>query len=412
MSDITVIHNARLTQTQGQLSERYKITIADEKVILVEPMATTHDTARANLREDLDDTDASQSGAAKLIDVAGDWITLGAVDLQINGALGLAFPDLRTQSFERLEQICEFLWQQGIDSFCPTLVTTSVQNFQGALSAIQQFQQQQKNTPHTAKIIGAHLEGPFLNPAKRGAHPQQFLQQLSLENVKTLVGDFSDTISIMTLAPECATDDNDIIAWLIHQGITVSLGHSLATAAQASCAFDQGATMVTHAFNAMPGLHHRKPGMLGAGLTDSRVSSGVIADGQHICPSMLELLLRSERGRRHRAVSGLFLVSDALSPLGLPDGTYPWDEREITVVDGTARLANGTLSGTTLSLIRGAQNLVDWDLCEAEEAIALVTQAPRSAIGLTDNILHHRPERLLRWQSHADNSLTWQRLAV
>lgn len=401
MSDITVIHNARLLQTPEQSSERYKITIDERKVRSIEPMAAVPITTDVGL------PDIGVPEGANVIDVEGDWISLGAVDLQINGALGLAFPDLRPQAFEKLEQICNLLWQQGVDSFCPTLVTTSLDNFHGALSAIQQFQQQQKDTPRTAKILGAHLEGPFLNAAKRGAHPEQFLQPLSLETVKTVIGDFSETVSIMTLAPECATEEG-VIQWLTSQGITVSLGHSLATAAQANLAFEQGATMVTHAFNAMPGLHHREPGLLGAALTDTRVSSGFIADGQHICPTMLELLLRAGKSNTHEGRSGLFLVSDALSPLGLPDGKYPWDSREIEVVNGTARLPDGTLSGTTLSLIKGAQNLVTWGLCEASEAIALVTQAPRNAmelIGLTQG----SEACFIRWKA-SDQQLSWKRL--
>ncbi|MFK8184791.1 MAG: N-acetylglucosamine-6-phosphate deacetylase [Phormidesmis sp.] len=395
MSDITVIHNARLLETTEQPSERYKITIAKGKVKAVERV-----TAKGTAPQ-------REHASAHIIDVAGDWISLGAVDLQINGALGLAFPDLRAHAFEQLEQICNLLWQQGVDSFCPTLVTTSLANFHGALSAIQQFKQQQKDTPRTAKILGAHLEGPFLNAAKRGAHPEQFLQTLSLDNVKTVIGEFVDTISIMTLAPECATE-NGVIEWLTGQGITVSLGHSLATSAQATEAFEQGATMITHAFNAMPGLHHREPGLLGAALTDARAYSGFIADGQHICPTMLNLLLRTGRGSQQAGLGGLFLVSDALSPLGLPDGTYPWDTREITVVNGTARLADGTLSGTTLSLIKGAQNLVEWGLCEPSEAIALVTQSPRQAIGL-DTLVKGKTASLLRWQSN-NEQLHWKRL--
>ena len=347
--------------------------------------------------------------SANVIDLAGDWVTLGAVDLQINGALGLAFPDLRLGDEERLQAICELLWQQGVSAFCPTLVTTSSENFEGSLSAIRDFQRQADDGAGAAKIMGAHLEGPFLNEAKRGAHPSEYLQPLTLERVKRLIGDSVDCISIVTLAPEIAEESAEIAAvvtWLREQNIVVSLGHSLATAKQANDVFEQGATMVTHAFNAMPGLHHREPGLLGAALVDERVSCGFIADGQHVCKTMLDLLLRTDIGRDES--SGLFLVSDALSPLGLPDGTYPWDSREIEVVSGTARLADGTLSGTTLSLVKGAQNLVEWGLCEVEDAIALVTRAPRQAIGLSDLELGS-PAHLLRWSQPSETrALTWQ----
>lgn len=351
------------------------------------------------------------------IDMAGDWVSLGAFDLQINGALGLAFPDLRTENSDKLQAICDWLWRQGVDGFCPTLVTTSRENFQGSLRAIAHFQTQQntQNRP-TAKVLGAHLEGPFLNIEKRGAHPADFLQPLTLDNVKSVIGDFAEAVGIVTLAPELSEHSSEhleVIEWLTAQDIIVSLGHSLATAEQANQAFDSGASMITHAFNAMPGLHHRQPGLLGAAMADARVFCGFIADGQHISSTMLDLLLRMGRGGQDESakrLGGLFLVSDALSPLGLPDGFYPWDSREIEVVKGTARLSDGTLSGTTLPLIEGAKNLVKWGLCSADEAIALVTQSPRQAIGLPV-LSPGSPATLLRW--HLDElarSLTWRRI--
>ncbi|MEL6552891.1 MAG: N-acetylglucosamine-6-phosphate deacetylase [Cyanobacteria bacterium J06621_11] len=394
MSDSTVILNARLPQRTGL----YQIAIQAGKISWIE-------------RSDQSVVPRSVEANAVLLDVEGDWITLGAVDLQINGALGLAFPDLRLDRLDQLQKICELLWQQGVSAFCPTLVTTSIENFHGSLAALQSFQQSQAGAASngSAQVLGAHLEGPFLNEAKRGAHPANYLQPLNLNTVKTAMGDFASVIRIVTLAPEQATDD--VVSWLSAQGITVSLGHSLATAEQATQAFDQGATMVTHAFNAMPGLHHREPGLLGVALTDARVSCGFIADGQHICPSMLDLLLRVGRGNRDRCMAGLFLVSDALSPLGLPDGKYPWDSREIEVVNGTARLADGTLSGTTLPLIDGALNLVKWGLCEVEEAIALVTEAPRKAIGLP-TLSVNSPAHLLRWAHKTEKKHVWKRLSV
>ncbi|MEO1621407.1 MAG: N-acetylglucosamine-6-phosphate deacetylase [Cyanobacteria bacterium J06632_3] len=394
MSDTTVIRNAHLPKRAGL----YQIVVVDG---VVRSLSSVDELTDGNAK--------ATSPSANVIDVAGDWVTLGAVDLQINGALGLAFPDLRLGDEERLQAICKLLWQQGVSAFCPTLVTTSLDNFEGSLTAIRDFQRQADGGAGAAKIIGAHLEGPFLNEAKRGAHPSEYLQPLTLERVKRLIGDFVDCISIVTLAPEIAKESAEIAAvvtWLREQNIVMSLGHSLATAKQANDVFAQGATMVTHAFNAMPGLHHREPGLLGAALVDERVSCGFIADGQHVCKTMLDLLLRTDMGRDES--SGLFLVSDALSPLGLPDGTYPWDSREIEVVAGTARLSDGTLSGTTLPLIQGAQNLVEWGLCEAEEAISLVTSAPRQAIGLPDLELGS-PAHLLRWsQPPETRALTWQ----
>jgi len=344
----------------------------------------------------------------QVLDVAGDWISLGGVDLQINGALGLAFPDLQKQDVPKLQEICQFLWQQGVDAFLPTLVTTSVENIQRSLSIIADFVQGQTLTEQpSAQILGVHLEGPFLNPQKRGAHPSEYLLPLTIDQLKRVLGNYADIVKVITLAPELDTT-GQAIPYLRSLGITVSLGHSQATAAEAKRAFQQGATMVTHAFNAMPGLHHREPGLLGAALVNPGVKCGLIADGQHICPTMIQVLLRAGCYEQ-----GVFLVSDALAPLGLPDGVYPWDKRQISVKNGTARLPDGTLAGTTLPLLTGVQNLVRWGICEVGSAITLATKAPRQAIGLSGLTLGQPFSQLLRWHlDAATQELTWQRVRV
>jgi len=383
----------------------------------------------------------------QVLDVAGDWISLGGVDLQINGALGLAFPDLTLENSHFLVNIAQYLWEMGVDAFFPTIVTTSVENLQRSLAVIADFVQSQKEEVERlaqedqgqedqgqedqgqeelslsslplvfsppdlpiassigcAKILGVHLEGPFLNFQKRGAHPGEYLLPLNVEEIKRILGDYADIVKIITLAPELDAT-GEVIPYLRSLGITVSLGHSQATAAQAQHAFELGATMVTHAFNAMPPLHHREPGLLGVAITHPDVKCGFIADGQHISPTMLQILLRASGYEQ-----GLFLVSDALAPLGLPDGVYHWDSRQIEVNNGTARLPDGTLSGTTLPLLVGVQNLVKWGVCDVELAIALATVAPRLAVGLP-GIVQGQPAHLLRWHfDEATKELFWQRI--
>ena len=341
-----------------------------------------------------------------LIDVAGDWVSLGGVDLQINGGLGLAFTDVETGHMASLQEICQFLWRQGIDAFLPTLVTTSVEKIQRSLAVFADFVTTQHQEQPTAQILGVHLEGPFLNSPKRGAHPAEYLLPLTIDNVKRVLGDYAHVVKVITLASELDST-REVIPYLRSLGITVSLGHSLATATQAEEAFKLGASMVTHAFNAMPALHHREPGLLGAALVHPDVYCGMIADGQHVCPTMIQLLLRAGCYDK-----GLFLVSDALAPIGLADGIYPWDTRQIEVKNGTAWLPDGTLSGTTLPLLVGVENVVKWGLCGVEEAIALATESPRKAISLP-GIAAGQPAQLLRWHlEEATLKLTWQRLTL
>jgi N-acetylglucosamine-6-phosphate deacetylase len=382
-----LIENAQIIGHEGL----YQLAIATGKINQIKEMSATSSTATL-----LRLTDIPQ------LDLQGDWLSLGGIDLQINGALGLAFPDLVATDLPKLKQICDFLWQQGVDGFLPTIVTTAVDKIQRSLATIAQFMATQDKT-NTAQVLGVHLEGPFLNYQKRGAHPEKYLLPLTIENIQQVLGEYSQIVKVITLAPELDSS-NTAITYLRNQNIIVSLGHSLATASQAQEAFSQGASMVTHAFNAMPSLHHRQPGLLGAAIVNPDVYCGLIADGNHVCPTMLEIILKASNYEQ-----GIFLVSDALSPIGLAEGVYPWDERQITVTQGTARLADGTLSGTTLPLLVGVENLVKWG-CDLEKAIAMATTSPRKAINLLD-IAVGQQANLLRWHwDEAQQKLSWLRL--
>lgn len=163
--------------------------------------------------------------------------------------------------------------------------------------------------------------------------------------------------------------------------------------------------MVTHAFNAMPPLYHRQPGLLGEAIINKDVYCGLIADGSHVCPTMMEILLRASGYER-----GVFLVSDALAPMGLAEGIYPWDKRKIEVKNGTAHLASGQLAGTTLPLLEGVKNLVKWGLADVGSAIASATEAPRKAVGLP-GLSPGQQANFLRWTwDDYKKSLTWQRI--
>ena len=321
----------------------------------------------------------------------------GAIDLQINGALGVPFNDLNPDRAIKLPEICRFLYQQGLDGFLPTLVTASIEQTHRSLFFLAEAiaDQKQNPDPRTAKILGIHLEGPFLHPEKRGAHPQQHLLPLNLDTLQQVLGDYTEIIKIVTLAPEL-DPIGETIKYLRDRQIIVSLGHSTANAEQTRDAIAQGATMVTHAFNAMPSLHHRDVGLLGEAILSDRLWCGLIADGIHVSPQMVNLL--------HRMTNKIFLVSDALAPLGLPDGVYPWDDRPISIKNGTARLPDGTLSGTTIPLLDSVNNLVKWQICEPHQAIASAIAAPRLAMNMALDPTTQR----LAWYQTPSGQLIWQ----
>ncbi|TGG88486.1 MAG: N-acetylglucosamine-6-phosphate deacetylase [Aphanocapsa feldmannii 288cV] len=333
----------------------------------------------------------------------GDWLSPAGVDLQINGAMGLSFADLTPEQLPQLDQCLDWLWRQGLEAICPTLVTAAPGQIRRALGQLQAARVRHRAS--RCRLLGAHLEGPFLAASMRGAHPAALLQPLTLERVAGLIEGFEADIAMITLAPELEPDQRSL-QWLAARGMQVCLGHSEADAAMARRAFSAGAAMVTHAFNGMVPPHHRAPGVVGAACLTPGVALGLIADGTHVHPDMAVLLQRM-------AGPDLVLVSDALAPLGLPDGCYPWDQRQIDVAEGICRLPDGTLAGTALPLLEGVRNLARWS-ADLQSAILAATWRPRRALGERRRL----PELLqglplcqaLRWHGSSDK-LSWERAA-
>ncbi|MEI8251487.1 MAG: N-acetylglucosamine-6-phosphate deacetylase [Synechococcus sp. ELA057] len=355
----------------------------------------------------LDPLDGSTRAAAE--DWQGDWISPMGVDLQINGGLGLAFPELTAADLPRVEQLLERLWDDGVEAIAPTLVTCAVEPLRQGLAVLAEARRRHRSG--RCRLLGAHLEGPFLAPERRGAHPSQHLATPNLEALEQRIGGFSGgpgweepaDIALMTLAPELEGSEAVIVA-LRRRGVVVSLGHSAASEAQAQASFEVGVRMLTHCFNAMPDMHRRAPGPVAAALLRSDVHLGLIADGVHVAPTMAVLLQRLAPDR-------VVLVSDALAPYGLEDGIHRWDSRELHVKDGSCRLADGTLAGVTLPLLEGAVRLARWS-GRPERAIAAATVLPRRVLGdrrELSRLLIGRPlHETLRW--HQDQAgLHWQR---
>ena len=337
----------------------------------------------------------------------GDWLSPMGVDLQINGGRGLAFPELHERDLPRLLELLDLLWQDGVEAISPTLVTCGVAPLRQALAVLRAARAHDQ--PRRCRLLGAHLEGPFLAEARRGAHPREHLCGPSVEALNARISGFEQEIALVTLAPELE-GAAAVITRLRELGITVALGHSAATAEQASQAFAAGVGMLTHAFNAMPGLHHRAPGPVAEACRRGGVALGLIADGVHVHPTMAVLL-------QQLAGDQLVLVSDALAPYGLADGQHRWDERVLLVKNGTCRLDDGTLAGVTLPQLEGACRLATWSQ-RPEAAIWAATLAPREVIApemrlhAADRLVGCPLDALLRWRwDHDQSQLHWQHAA-
>ncbi len=336
-------------------------------------------------------------------DWQGDWLSPAAVDLQINGLQGLWFGHLETRQLDRLHQALVWLRQRGVDAVCPTLVTAPLARLRRSLTLLRQVRQQQSAAE--TRLLGAHLEGPFLAVSKRGAHPRRHVQSPDPERLEQLMHGFdAEDVALLTMAPELDPRHN-LLGRLVEQGVVVSLGHTEASQGQAAAAFAAGARLLTHTFNAMPPLHHRAPGPVAAACTASEpVFLGLVADGVHVDPAVAVLLTRMAPGR-------VVLVSDALAPYGQAEGRYPWGNRWITVQDGTCRLEDGTMAGTTVGILEGACRLARWSR-DPDEAILAATVRPRVVLGHGGTVVQHLRDttlpRLLRWHWQPETGrLTW-----
>jgi N-acetylglucosamine-6-phosphate deacetylase len=293
-------------------------------------------------------------------------ITPGLIDLQLNGGLGLDF----TQQPDTVEVVAEALPRWGVTAFLPTFITAPVETYHTAL----QYLQDRKPAKPGAQALGAHLEGPYLNPAFRGAHDVNFIREPSLGELNRLLAHSS--LKFITLAPE-EPGSLELIRLAASHGILIAAGHSGATYEQGLAAFEAGATCATHLFNAMPPLHHRKPGLVGAVLDHPTATANLIVDGVHLHPVIVKLVYRL-KGWQHTC-----LVTDAMAGMGMGPGRYDLAGQVVVVDEKSARLAErDTLAGSILTMNVALRNMVEFSGCPPHEAVAMATLVPARLLGL------------------------------
>ena len=336
-------------------------------------------------------------------DWCGDWLSPRAIDLQINGGLGISFTDLTFNKIPKLLTLLDRLWLDGVEGICPTFVSCSLDQFQLGMKVLKETK---KHTSiNRCLLLGAHMEGPFLCESYSGAHDIENICKPSISALNERIKGFESEIALMTLAPELK-GSFDVISRLRELNILVSLGHSSADFDSAMKAFSNGVTMVTHTFNAMKGLHHRAIGPVGAAARRDDVFLGLIADGVHVHSDMIRLL-------KIIAPKQIVLVSDAISAYGLGDGSFDWDKRLITVENGLCRLPDETIAGSTLPLLEACKKMANW-INDPSAAIWMATLAPRlvlsqSKITAKSFFIGKNMQYLLRWKMNSCNQqLSWQ----
>lgn len=331
-------HPGMLTITEGKIS-------SIEEKISVEPEMLAH-----------------------LIEIPpGGVAAPGFIDLQINGAFGYDF----TLDPGSIPTVARVLPSHGVTSFLPTIITASREACASAIAFVKEYTKSEGQNQKEAGVLGLHLEGPYLNPEKKGAHPANHLRKPDPADLKLID---PAAVSLVTLAPELP-GALEFIHALVERGISVGLGHSQATYAQTMAALEAGASWSTHLFNAMRPLHHREPGIVGALLSDERARIALIADGIHVHPALLRLAAEV------KGAAGVTLISDAVAAAGMPEGDYQLGDQRVRVSSGSVRLDDGTLAGCGLLMDGAIRSMVNLTSLPFNQILSMAATTPAQVIG-------------------------------
>jgi len=301
---------------------------------------------------------------AEVIDAKGAYLSAGFIDIHLHGSAGA---DVMDGTHEALDRIAHSIVQTGTTAYLATTMTMASELIVRALERIQSHQDN-----GGAKLLGAHLEGPFINPIKHGAQDPQYIQSPNLK----LIAPYLDTIKMITLAPEVEGAQAFMRYLQQHYpDILLSIGHSDASFDETLAGIEAGIGHATHLFNAMNPLHHRNPGVVGAILADDRVSCDLIADGVHLHPSFFNLIHKLKPQQ-------LILITDAMRAGCMQCGLYDLGGQQVEVKSGEARLMDGTLAGSVLKLNEALRNVYCHSDIELPELIDMVTRRPAQRLGI------------------------------
>ena len=300
----------------------------------------------------------------------GGILAPGLVDTHIHGYSG---EDIMNVKPGALNTISKGLLEAGVTSFLPTTLTDSTERIDQACRLVGKEYKSVKG----AKVRGMFLEGPFFTEKYKGAQNEKYMTDPDIEKLKRWKELSNGLVNKIAIAPE-----RKGVASFIHQanamGVYVGLGHSDATYKEAMEAVDEGAGIFIHTYNAMSGLHHRKPGMVGAAM-DSQAISELICDGHHVSPAAVKILMKV------KGKDKIALVSDCMSAAGMEDGDYMLGELPVVVKGDTARLKDGgNLAGSILKLKNAVRNIVDWQIADIFEAIQMASLLPAKSVGIDD----------------------------
>ena len=301
----------------------------------------------------------------EIIDAKGKYVSPGFIDIHIHGNMG---KDTMDATKEALTTIAKSIVRHGVTSFLPTTMTMDQESIYNALDAIKSLMGYGEDK---AEILGAHLEGPFINQKYKGAQNESYIIDPSYEFIEK----YKDVIKVITYAPEQDEDFKFTKEVVKNTDIALSIGHSKATVNQATEAINLGARNITHLFNAMTPLNHRNPGVVGAGLT-SDVYCEIIADKIHISEDLFQFILDN------KGEDKLILITDSIEAGGLEDGEYSLGGQKVTVKDSQARLESGALAGSVMPLNKMVYNFLNNTNLDIRKVVRLAAINPARSIGI------------------------------
>jgi N-acetylglucosamine-6-phosphate deacetylase len=356
----TVIHSARLV-TDGRIHHDGWVRFEGDTV------------AELGTGDDWRGTVSGDPSAA-VVDAAGAWLTPGFVDIHVHGGGGESFDD----GADSIRTALDLHQRHGTTRFVISLVTATVDALAARLATIAALM------PSDPRILGSHLEGPFLDVAHRGAHDPALLRPAGPADIERLLAASSGTLRQITLAPELP-GGMDAVRAFSDAGVAVAVGHTAADYRQTLDAFEAGASILTHAFNGMDGIHHRAPGPVAAATRTPGVTLEIINDGIHVHPEVVRMAFAAAPGR-------IALITDAMAAAGSTDGDYILGSLAVTVHHGVARLAEGgSIAGSTLTLDDALRRAVLEVGVTVEDAVRALTETPATAVGRGHDLGHLAP---------------------
>ncbi|GAA5344066.1 N-acetylglucosamine-6-phosphate deacetylase [Planifilum fimeticola] len=301
------------------------------------------------------------------------FIWPGLIDLHVHGAGGADVMDATPKS---LATISRTLARHGVTGFLATTVTMPKSRLEQVFNNVAEM----ASSLEGARVLGIHLEGPWICPSHRGAQNPEYIVEPDPEEAMWALKNSRGMLRVVTMAPE-RPKGMETVRLLSSKGVIVSIGHTGATYEQALSAIDAGASQVTHCFNGMTGLHHRSPGVAGAVLTEDRLFAELIADGFHVHPAVVKLLAKL-KGESDK----LILISDGIRAVGMPDGEYELGGLPVFAREGKAVLADGSLAGSLLTLDQAVRNMVKFTGMPLWKAVRMASLVPARRLGLDGDL--------------------------